>query len=179
MSIFRKREKSLREEYLASINRQKGYKEEIAELSRSFFDELRNQNQIKTLQSKIADEENYQQFLLTEQKHPKPVPHTVIDNSNRVFAPKFGAKIGSENKVEANASAHLHLENKETAKNSRRRTSPEPAEPTKYSNAKTIIFLVVFGLVLVGVAALSIYLSTCNVNSTHSNAAAIFASTSE
>ena len=34
MSIFRKREKSLREEYLASINRQKGYKEEIAELLR-------------------------------------------------------------------------------------------------------------------------------------------------
>lgn len=114
-----------------------------------------------------------------EIRTPTSVPHTVIDNSNRVFAPKLGVKIGSDNTAEGKFIAYNKEDNSQ--KSRKQQHSSEPAEPTKKSNAKIIFFLVVFGLFLVGVAALSVYLSTCIGNkSAYSNAAAsIFASTSE
>ena len=177
MNIFKK-EKTPRQEYRDSIKRQKGYKNEIAELSRTFFDEHCNKDRIDTLKTQIEGEEKLQKFLLTELKHPKPVPQSVDDHSVRVFAPKLGVKIGSDNTAEGKFIAYNKEDNSQ--KSRKQQHSSEPAEPTKKSNAKIIFFLVVFGLFLVGVAALSVYLSTCIGNkSAYSTAAAIFASTSE
>lgn len=95
-----------------------------------------------------------------EIRTPTSVPHTFIDNSNRVFAPKFGFKLGSDNTAEGKLIAYNN-EN-DSVKNPRKQSpSSTTDEPSKKSNAKTIFFLVIFGIVLVGVAALSIYLSTC------------------
>lgn len=142
------------------------------------------------LDTKIKHEQKRIELAEERKSNPKPVPQQVTYNNSKTTTintqisafngHKKGVVVDSfDGNGNNNGNNYAKKSSAKSAKNSRRQASPEPAEPTKNSNAKTILFLVVFGIVLVGVAALSIYLSTCKTNSAQSTAAAIFASTSE
>ncbi len=133
------------------------------------YDEKRNR-----LNRGIASSISDKKLAESEIRHPRPVPHTVIDNSKRIFAPKVGVKIGSDNKAEAHISGHYH--------STRKRTHTESGKRTKNKGNKVkLIFLSIGIACLIGLTIFAtVRINNCvNAKETaYSNACAIFATTS-